>query len=280
MYPDDEYDDDDGGGGPPPPSGMRRRRLVLGINKYSHDASVCAADADSGEVLFALSKERMTRRKSDGGDVADLVELCLDELDADLDDVARVVSNDHHHRILPFVEDDAERVEWEMGLGINYGGGVDGGGYGDEYNLLTSVSDKFELSHHLAHAYSVASQCTYDRGMIVVMDGMGETWRTMRKACLDGDMTYVSDLTGGYEDVQFVPHDVEERAMHGIHDWREAESVYTFVRDGGCLAVKVSEKKLPIFDIVFFSSESPLVPPFLLTLMPVGTNKNKRSCRE
>jgi len=202
------------------------------------------------------------------GNVADLVELCLDELDACVDDVARVVSNDHHHRILPFVEGDVEKVEWEMGLGINYGGGVDGGGYGDEYNLLTSVSDKFELSHHLAHAYSVASQCTYDRGMIVVMDGMGETWRTMRKACADGDATYVSDLTtGGYAEddgVQFVPHDVGERAMHGIHDWREAESVYTFVRNGGCLDVKVSGKnQLPIiiFDVVFFVLGIPLVPP-------------------
>jgi hypothetical protein len=270
MYPPPPPYDDDDGDGPPPSTAdermrrrRRRRRLVLGINKYSHDASLCAADADTGAVLFASSKERHTRRKSDGGNVADLVELCLDELDADLDDVIRVVMNDHHHRVLP-IEENAEKVEWEIGLGINYGGGHDGGGYGDEYNLLASVSDKFELSHHLAHAYSVASQCPYGRGMIVIMDGMGETWRTMKGACVDDDGTYVSDLTGGCGDVQFVPHDVGERAMHGIHDWREAESVYTFVRDGGCLTVKVSERTAD-FDSFFHLPP----PPHPLTRLPL-----------
>ena len=88
--------------------------------------------------------------------------------------------------------------------------------------------------------------------MIVVMDGMGETWRTMRKAIRDGDATYVSDLTpmmtssssdGEGDAIQFVPSDVEERAMYGINDWREAESVYTFVRDRDAnrLSVKVSD---------------------------------------
>jgi predicted NodU family carbamoyl transferase len=229
--------------------GNIRRRIVLGINKYSHDASICAADANSGEVLFATSKERHTRNKNDGGDVANLVEMCLDELDADLDDVVGVVMNNHHHRILPH-EGNVEHVEWESGLGINYGRhDDDGGGYADEYNLLSSIDDKIELSHHLAHAYCVSSQCPFDAGMIVIMDGMGETYRTMRRAIRDADDSYVSDLTliasssDGDSVVQFVPHDIEERAMYGIYDWREAESVYTFVKDrvGGRMIVKVSK---------------------------------------
>jgi hypothetical protein len=232
----------------------------LGINKYSHDATVCAADADTGDVLFAMSKERHTRNKNDGGDVAYLVELCLDELELDVDDVARVVMNNHHHRILP-IEHDANRVEWEVGLGINYGGVRsgdvdDGGGYSDEYNLLSSVEDKFELSHHLAHAYSACSQCPHDRGMIVVMDGMGETYRTMRRAMRDGDDTYVSDLTlmssttsssGG---VEFVPHDIEERSMYGIYDWREAESVYTFVKDHESRRIIVKVRAHPFTTLI------------------------------
>ena len=38
-------------------------KLVLGLNKYSHDTTICAADAKTGEVLFAMSKERLTRKK-------------------------------------------------------------------------------------------------------------------------------------------------------------------------------------------------------------------------
>lgn len=148
--------------------------------------------------------------------------------------------NNHHHRILPFVEANPDHMEWEEGLGINDG---KEDGYSDEYNLLTFVQDKMEMSHHLAHAYSAAAQCPFDTGMIVVMDGMGETFRTMKIAQEKKDSTYVSDLTLCEEhgcDVQFVPADIHERAKSSYFDWREAESVYTFKKDGKQLVVKVS----------------------------------------
>ena len=215
-------------------------KLVLGINKYSHDTTLCAANAETGEVLFALSKERITRKKHDGGNTAELVELCLDQLDLDLDSVVKVVMNNHHHRILPFIEANPNHMEWEEGLGIN-GGQEDG--YSDEYNLMTCVQDKIEMSHHLAHAYSAAAQCPFDEGMIVVMDGMGETFRTMKRAEEMNDETYVSDFTlcreNDYE-IQFVPADIDEKAKCTYFDWREAESVYTFKKKQNQLVVKVS----------------------------------------
>jgi hypothetical protein len=228
---DDEYDDDDPQTSPPlDPS----TKLVLGVNKYSHDTTLCAADATTGQVLFALSKERITRKKHDGGNVATLVELCLEELNLDMENIVKVVMNNHHHRILPFIESNVQHMEWEEGLGIN--GGVEIG-YSDEYNLLDSVEDKLELSHHLAHAYSAAAQCSFDTGLIVVMDGMGETFRTMMRAKECKDVTYVSDFTLCEDDdfdkaIQFIPSDIEERAKTSYFDWREAESVYTFCKDG------------------------------------------------
>ena len=220
-------------------------KLVFGINKYSHDAALCAADAVSGRVLFALSKERITRKKHDGGNTAGLVELCLDQLNLGLEDVVKVVMNNHHHRILPFVENRPLHMEWEEGLGIN--GGVEDG-YSDEYNILTSIERKIEISHHLAHAYSAAAQCPFREGMIVVMDGMGETYRTMKRAAELGDESYVSDFSlcklqnsevAIEEHIQFVPSDIEERARLSCFDWREAESVYTFHKNGRNLTIKV-----------------------------------------
>lgn len=111
-------------------------KLVLGFNKYSHDTSICAADAQTGEVLFALSKERLTRQKHDSGNVALLVESCLDCLDLDFDSIEKVVVNNHHHRVLP-MEQDVAHLEWECGLNIN-GGTEDG--YDDEENLLTHAT--------------------------------------------------------------------------------------------------------------------------------------------
>jgi predicted NodU family carbamoyl transferase len=43
--------------------------LVLGLNKYSHDAAACIVDANTGAVLFAGEKERLTRKKHDAGAV-------------------------------------------------------------------------------------------------------------------------------------------------------------------------------------------------------------------
>ena len=142
------------------------------------------------------------------------------------------------------MEANVNHMEWEEGLGIN--GGLEDG-YSDEYNLLDCVDDKLEMSHHLAHAYSAAAQCQFDKGMIVVMDGMGETYRSMKRAVESGDATYVSDLTLCVQEeegdgIQFVPSDIDERAKNSYFDWREAESVYTFEKDATMkkLSIKVS----------------------------------------
>ena len=250
-----------------------RPGLVLGINKYSHDTTLCAADANTGRVLFALSKERQTRTKHMGGNIASLVESCLDELDCTLDNVMYVIMNNHHHRILPH-DNNVDNVEWEMGLGINYGANSDddgngnnnnnddhrdyyddGGGYADEYNLLTSVPNKIEISHHLAHAYSVASQAPFNDGLIVIMDGMGESYRTMMKAIRENDGTYFSDFNLLQQQqqqqqqqdkgIQLVPPDIHERALYSTYDYREAESVYTFTKQDVLTIIHIYKRFTP-----------------------------------
>jgi predicted NodU family carbamoyl transferase len=216
-------------------------RLVLGVNKYSHDTTLVAADSATGNVLFGMSKERITRRKHDGGNVASLVELCLDQLNLTLDSIDKVVMNNHHHRVLP-MEQNLAHMEWESGLSVN--GGAEPG-YDDEYNLLASAwavdddSDDprrrpqfVELSHHLAHAYSTVSQAPFESGICLVADGMGEAYRTMLHAKVTNDPTYVSDLLfqGGGDDEQWacVPANLPELAATSPYDYREAESLYAF----------------------------------------------------
>ena len=57
-----------------------QRRLVFGLNKYSHDTAICVVDADTHQIVFAAEKERITRRKHDGGDAGDLVVHALETL--------------------------------------------------------------------------------------------------------------------------------------------------------------------------------------------------------
>lgn len=218
-------------------------KLVIGLNKYTHDTSLCAADAKTGKVLFAISKERLSRKKHDAGNVASMVEVCLDALDLDYDDaVEKVVMNNHHHRILP-LENDLRHMQWEVGLNIN--GGSEGDEYDDEFNLLNVVEEenKLELSHHLAHAYSTATQAPFDKGMVVVMDGMGETYRTMLQAQKTKDPNYISDLSfpsegdGGLP-FECIPSDLADQAQYTPFDWREAETVYTFEKKENTIDLK------------------------------------------
>uniref|UniRef100_A0A7S4AMR8 Carbamoyltransferase n=1 Tax=Pseudo-nitzschia australis TaxID=44445 RepID=A0A7S4AMR8_9STRA len=221
-------------------------KLVIGLNKYTHDTSLCAADAKTGKVLFAVSKERLSRKKHDAGNVASMVEVCLDALDLDYDDaVEKVVMNNHHHRILP-LENDRMHMQWEVGLNIN--GGSEGDEYDDEFNLLDVVDDdyKVELSHHLAHAYSTATQAPFAKGMVVVMDGMGETYRTMLQAKKTKDSTYVSDFSFPPKDkdnddgfaFDCIPSDLAEQAQYSPFDWREAESVYIFEKKANTIDLR------------------------------------------
>ena len=211
-------------------------KLVLGLNKYSHDTSICAADASSGEVLFCLSKERISRLKHDGGASHTLVQTCLDALNLSINNIQRVVVNNHHYRTLPLENDLIlyKRATWQAALNMNNADG----GLDDEFNLLAEVEDKHELSHHLAHAYSVAAQAPFDRGLVVVMDGMGETYRAMLDAIESNDDNYTCDLEFENQFIQ-VPSNIKERSATSKFDWREAESAYTFEKlEGRKISVK------------------------------------------
>lgn len=199
--------------------------IVLGVNKYSHDVSVCAVHQDTGDVLFHLSKERLSRKKHDAGSASTIIDKCLESLELDLDNVKKIVVNNHHHRVLP-LEADVDHVEWQVSLGVN----DDGGGFGDDENLLLDCQEKHELSHHLAHAYSAACQSPFSDGLVVVMDGMGETYRTMESAKRREDSSYTSDLVLGY-DFDNVPSDIDKRAKESIFDWREGESAYIYEKN-------------------------------------------------
>ncbi|CAB1118329.1 unnamed protein product [Ectocarpus sp. CCAP 1310/34] len=145
--------------------------LVVGLNKYSHDSSVCILSYRDGTCLFAGEKERLTRVKHDGGDTGELVSHALRSVGGSLEDVRLVVSNNHHHRVAPF----EERVPWAVAQGTYPAS------YASEENLVPGAAHA-ELSHHLAHAWSAAALSPFDSGLIVVMDGMGESHGAMARA--------------------------------------------------------------------------------------------------
>uniref|UniRef100_A0A7R9U4N9 Carbamoyltransferase n=1 Tax=Pinguiococcus pyrenoidosus TaxID=172671 RepID=A0A7R9U4N9_9STRA len=187
--------------------------LVLGLNKYSHDASVCVVDSDSDAVLYAGAKERLSRRKHDGGGVGEAVDVALSSIGAKIEDVALVVQNNHHHRIAPF----ERRLPWAVKQGYESADGL------HPLNLLEHGHlEKLELSHHLAHAWSAAALCPFDHGLVLVMDGMGDSQRNFKTR--DERVDFMTDDALPKADAfKQVPD-----TFAPFRDYREAETVYRF----------------------------------------------------
>lgn len=216
--------------------------LVLGLNQYSHDASVAIMHAATGEILFALSKERLSRRKHDGGDVAILIQHAIESVairfGMHFEDILRgmrlVVANNHHFRIAPFEKRlpllrSLNYVEGDVLSPWNLIGGEGG--------IVNGEDRKVEMSHHLAHAYSAVCTAPFDEGVVLVMDGMGDAlddWLTS-----EDDQRYFCELTHGVcddaERFREFPADIRERK--GV-SFREAETAYVFRRKGGKVRLK------------------------------------------
>lgn len=128
---------------------------VLGTG-LSHDGSVCLL-AD-GQVVLAIEKERITRRKHDGGNDQLAMQYVLDKAGITLDDVAVVVQNE------------------------NFGMFRDGNSqYGGQDRLLNDATRVVTISHHLAHAYSAFGASGFDQASVLVVDGCGNAYED----CID-----------------------------------------------------------------------------------------------
>jgi len=183
---------------------------TLGLNQYTHSASAVLLDR-SGEVVFALSKERITRKKHDGGDTAELVRHTLEQAGIGCSDLALVVANNHLFRIEPF----EETLPWAAALDQYRPG------YLSDDNLLPGVR-KVELSHHLAHAWSVMQDAPFDDGLIVVMDGIGSTWHDLHAGDVAVDTFTDLDLPKA-EGFEQIPNEPDLTT-----GWREGESAFLF----------------------------------------------------
>jgi carbamoyltransferase len=142
-----------------------KHTYVLGINAYDHDVSACLLR--DGEIAVAINKERITRKKHDTGFYQKVVDYCLAAEGISLDDVDLVVRNCY---VLP-VED------LELRLVSQYVPEVmdeEARKQAKNNPLYLSNSNKVvTVSHHLAHAYSAFAACPFDKGVVMVVDGVG-----------------------------------------------------------------------------------------------------------
>jgi carbamoyltransferase len=128
---------------------------VLGTG-LSHDGSSCLLK--DGEIRFAIEKERVTRKKHDGGNDSAAVQYLLDAEGIAISDVALIVQNANFSMM-------AHGNRW-----------LDGERIVGDVPVVT-------VSHHLAHAYSAFGTSPFDEAAVLVIDGCGNAFDD----CMDLD---------------------------------------------------------------------------------------------
>jgi carbamoyltransferase len=139
--------------------------FILGINAYDHDVSACLLR--DGEIACAIGKERITREKHACGFYKQVVDYCLDAERISMDDIDLVVRNCY---VLPVDEMERRLLHQDYPEILS----MKERAQALKDPLYLSSSNKVvTISHHLAHAYSAFAVCPFDRGVVMVVDGVG-----------------------------------------------------------------------------------------------------------
>lgn len=138
---------------------MTKPVYVLGTGLSHNGSAVLLKD---GEICVAIEKERVSRRKHDGGNDLLAIQYCLDAEGITLDEVQLVV------QCANFETPAADRYQGKRLFQNN------------QPNL-------FSISHHLAHAYSAVGTCPFEECVVMVIDGAGSPY----PQCIDVDKAEV-----------------------------------------------------------------------------------------
>jgi carbamoyltransferase len=127
---------------------MSKPIYVLGTG-LSHDGSSCLLK--DGKIIVAIEKERLSRRKHDGGNDSLTVQYCLDQAGITIDDLSLVVQAAHF-------EKESIRKDSYSGKRLF-----------DADSPVPFVT----ISHHLAHAWSAIGTSPFTECNVMIIDGSG-----------------------------------------------------------------------------------------------------------
>ena len=136
---------------------------VIGTG-LSHDGSACLLK--NGRICAAIEKERITRKKHDGGNDRLAIEYLLAAEGIGVSDLALIVQNANFGMLKC-------NAHWFEGQRTDFGG----------VPVVT-------ISHHLAHAYSAFATSPFDEAAVLIVDGCGNAFDD----CMDLDGARIPEL--------------------------------------------------------------------------------------
>jgi carbamoyltransferase len=154
-------------------------KYVLGINAYDHDVSACLLR--DGEIVAAISKERLTRVKHDPGFYQEVVDYCLAEAGISPARPDKVVLNTY---LLPVPELERRLLSSHHPYQLR----TDERERAFAHPYFRSDDPRVAVcSHHLAHAYSAFAYSPFESGAVMIVDGIGGYRADVTEEIPDGD---------------------------------------------------------------------------------------------
>ena len=153
--------------------------FILGINTYDHDVSACLLR--NGEIVVAINKERVTRVKHDTGFYQEVVDYCLETAGITLERVDLVVRNCY---VLPVREMERRLAHQHRPYNLTRRERA----RAEESPLYLADSEAVvDISHHVAHAYSAFAVSPFERGAVMIVDGVGGYREDVTEELPNGD---------------------------------------------------------------------------------------------
>ena len=156
--------------------------LTLGINYQGyHDSSACIVR--DGQVLFAITEERLSRVKHDKSFPVNSIKACLNYVQVKPDDLDYIgigwpsAEQIYSHDIKSFLTGTL-KPNWFNATKSFASQWLMKGGMSEFVNIFGSTSAKvFQVDHHLAHAISTYAFSGFKEATVVIIDGRGG-WET------------------------------------------------------------------------------------------------------
>ncbi len=143
---------------------------ILGTG-LSHDGSTCLMK--DGEIVVAIEKERLSRKKHDGGNDFLTVQYCLDAAGIAEQDISLLVQAANFEK---------EGIRTDRHLGPRY--------FSAQFQAPVHT-----ISHHMAHAYSAVGTSPFDSCNVMVIDAAGSPYQQCDD--LEGAEIPAQDFTSG-----------------------------------------------------------------------------------
>ena len=182
-------------------------RYIIGMKPVGHDANLSIVDANTGELIFCMALERLTRKKRDPGSILPLIRVALRFLKIEPSQVIAVC--------VPILPLDVEKMVGIINKAYNEGK-ISGrpksyrlaaSGLATDYQLYLDMSrtmfpnaDTEQLNHHLCHIASSYYLSPFESAALATFDGRGEYQTTVIYHGQNGKITKLAE--------QLVPYSI------------------------------------------------------------------------